>query len=358
MKTIDEDIRSGNLKQIYLLYGTEDYLKRQYRDKLKNALTAAGEDSGMGGMLSGGDGDMNFNRFEGKDINPKQVIDLAETLPFFAERRVILIENSGFFKNACDELAEYLAQPAASTYFVFVEEEVDKRSKMYKAVKNAGKIVEFATQTEELITRWVLARLKKEGKNITGSVMQLFLGKTGSDMGNIDRELEKLIESLTEDMCRIFAESFVRINDNFKAIFKELFGGGHAELILTDPEHVLESGIEISVAPPGKVIKNLISLSGGEQSFVAICIYFAILKLRPAPFCILDEIDAALDEANVRKYAQYLHRFTEHTQFVLVTHRRSAMEEANVLYGVTMQADGVSRLLKLEQPDLDTTTQA
>ncbi|MFQ8879146.1 MAG: DNA polymerase III subunit delta [Roseburia hominis] len=193
MKTIDEDIRSGNLKQIYLLYGTEDYLKRQYRDKLKNALTAAGEDFGMGGMLSGGDGDMNFNRFEGKDINPKQVIDLAETLPFFAERRVILIENSGFFKNACDELAEYLAQPAASTYFVFVEEEVDKRSKMYKAVKNAGKIVEFATQTEELITRWVLARLKKEGKNITGSVMQLFLSKTGSDMGNIDRELEKLI---------------------------------------------------------------------------------------------------------------------------------------------------------------------
>ena len=192
-KTIDEDIRSGNLKQIYLLYGTEDYLKRQYRDKLKNALTAAGEDSGMGGMLSGGDGDMNFNRFEGKDINPKQVIDLAETLPFFAERRVILIENSGFFKNACDELAEYLAQPAASTYFVFVEEEVDKRSKMYKAVKNAGKIVEFSTQTEELITRWVLARLKKEGKNITGSVMQLFLSKTGSDMGNIDRELEKLI---------------------------------------------------------------------------------------------------------------------------------------------------------------------
>ena len=106
------------------------------------------------------------------------------------------------------------------------------------------------------------------------------------------------------------------------------------------------------------VFKTVGNLSGGEQSFVAICIYFAILKLRPAPFCILDEIDAALDEANVRKYAQYLHRFTEHTQFVLVTHRRSAMEEANVLYGVTMQADGVSRLLKLEQPDLDTTTQA
>lgn len=161
MKTIDEDIRSGNLKQIYLLYGTEDYLKRQYRDKLKNALTAAGEDSGMGGMLSGGDGDMNFNRFEGKDINPKQVIDLAETLPFLRSAESFLSRTAVFSKNACDELAEYLAQPAASTYFVFVEEEVDKRSRMYKAVKNAGKIVEFATQTEELITRWVLARLKK-----------------------------------------------------------------------------------------------------------------------------------------------------------------------------------------------------
>ncbi|MBQ2264456.1 MAG: AAA family ATPase, partial [Oscillospiraceae bacterium] len=130
-----------------------------------------------------------------------------------------------------------------------------------------------------------------------------------------------------------------------------LFGGGKAELTLTDPENILTSGIEINVAPPGKVIKNLISLSGGEQSFVAIAIYLAILRLRPAPFCILDEIDAALDEANVRKYARYLKQFTDSTQFVLVTHRRSAMEEANVLYGVTMQEDGISRLLKLEQPE-------
>ena len=146
----------------------------------------------MGGMLSGG-GDMNFNRFEGKDINPKEVIDLAETLPFFAERRVILIENSGFFKSSCEELAEYLSEPAPSVCYLFVEEEVDKRSKMYKTVKNKGRVVEFAVQNEELLTRWILSRLKKEGKNITGSVMQLFLSKTGTDMGNIDRELEKLI---------------------------------------------------------------------------------------------------------------------------------------------------------------------
>ena len=172
-----------------------------------------------------------------------------------------------------------------------------------------------------------------------------------ADVRKSKAELEKLIGELTGEMCRIFSESFAIINSHFKEIFVDLFGGGKAELKLTDPEDVLTSGIEINVAPPGKVIKNLISISGGEQSFVAIAIYFAILRLRPAPFCILDEIDAALDEANVRKYARYLHSFTGSTQFVLVTHRRSAMEEANVLYGVTMQEDGISRLLKLEQPE-------
>ena len=178
-----------------------------------------------------------------------------------------------------------------------------------------------------------------------------FYSREMTDIKKAKQELEKMIQELTGEMCRIFSESFQIINQNFKEIFQDLFGGGRAELTLTEPESVLTSGIEINVAPPGKVIKNLISLSGGEQSFVAIAIYFAILRLRPAPFCILDEIDAALDEANVRKYARYLKHFTDNTQFVLVTHRRSAMEEASVLYGVTMQEDGISRLLRLEQPE-------
>lgn len=192
MKMIDEDIKAGQFNQVYLLYGTEGYLKKQYRDKLKAALTSQ-DDGGMMGGMGGMGSDMNFTAFEGKDINPKEIIDLAETLPFFADRRVILVENSGFFKNACEELAEYLPQVAPAAYFIFVEEEVDKRSKMYKAVKKDGRIVEFATQSEELLTRWILSRLKKEGKKITASVMQLFLSKTGTDMGNIDRELEKLL---------------------------------------------------------------------------------------------------------------------------------------------------------------------
>ena len=180
MKNIDEDIKRGQFAQVYLLYGEEAYLKKQYKDKLKHAMVPEGDT-------------MNFSAFEGKSINPKEIIDLAETLPFFAERRVILIENSGFFKNACEELAEYLTQVAPATHFIFVEEEVDKRSKMYKAAKASGRIVEFLPQNEELLTRWILGRLKREGKNITGSVMQLFLTKTGTDMGNIDRELEKLL---------------------------------------------------------------------------------------------------------------------------------------------------------------------
>ncbi|MBR5405850.1 MAG: chromosome segregation protein SMC [Oscillospiraceae bacterium] len=169
------------------------------------------------------------------------------------------------------------------------------------------------------------------------------------DIAKAKAELESLIARLTTEMCGIFRDSFAKINRYFGEIFVDLFGGGSASLELTDPDNVLESGIEIRVAPPGKVIKNLIQLSGGEQSFIAICIYFAILRLRPAPFCVLDEIDAALDEVNVRKYAQYLKANFDHVQFVVVTHRRSAMDEANVLYGVTMQEDGISRLLRLDQ---------
>lgn len=187
MNIIDEHIKSGSYASVYLLYGEERYLLKQYRNKLINALTG----NAAGGITSGDD--MNFSIFEGKDTNPKAVIDLAETLPFFAEQRVILIEDSGFFKNACEDLAEYVPDMPETTKIIFVESEVDKRGKLYKTVKKKGEVLEFASQTEELLTRWIVSRLKKEGKSITASVLQLFLAKTGTDMGNIDRELEKLI---------------------------------------------------------------------------------------------------------------------------------------------------------------------
>lgn len=179
MKTIDEDIKNGQISKIYLLYGDEAYLKKQYRDKLKHAVSPE-------------DDSMNSSAFEGKGVNPKELIDLSETLPFFAERRLILVENTGFFKNSCDDLADYMEFVPDSTCFVFVEEEVDKRSRMYKQVKKYGRIVEFPSQKEELLVRWIMGRVKKENKNITRQTLQLFLTKTGMDMENIDKELEKL----------------------------------------------------------------------------------------------------------------------------------------------------------------------
>ena len=173
-----------------------------------------------------------------------------------------------------------------------------------------------------------------------------FLTKQLDDVNRSKLELERLAESLTESMRSMFTDSFERISKRFTAIFTELFGGGKASLSLTDPEDVLECGIDINVQPPGKNVKNLMSMSGGETAFVAVCIYFAILSVRPSPFCLLDEIEAALDDVNVSKYASYLHHYTDKTQFITITHRRGTMEEADVIYGVTM-IDGVSRLLKM-----------
>lgn len=180
-----------------------------------------------------------------------------------------------------------------------------------------------------------------------------FLKAQIDDVEKSRDQLNKIIYDLTSQMREMFTDSFVKINSHFGKIFAELFGGGKASLELTDDTDVLESGIEINVQPPGKLIKNLASLSGGEQAFVAIAIYFAILKVRPAPFCLLDEIEAALDDVNVTKYAQYLRRLGDKTQFVTITHRRGTMEEADMLYGVTMQEEGVSKLLQLSVSELE-----
>ena len=180
MKMLMEDIKNRQFKRVYLLTGEEVYLRNQYKKRLRNALLDP-EDT------------MNVASFEGKGINPREIIDLAETMPFFADRRVILIEDSGFAKNACPELADYIPEIPESTCIILVEAEVDKRGRVYKAVKNVGRIVEFKRQDERTLARWVLGTLGKEGKNITEETMHAFLGRTGSDMENIERELEKLL---------------------------------------------------------------------------------------------------------------------------------------------------------------------
>ena len=179
MKQLLEDIKTGQFRQAYLLYGQEAYLRNQYRDRLKAAMAQEGDT-------------MNVSSFQGKDINPAQIIDLAETMPFFAERRVILIQDSGWFKKGGDALADYLKTPSPTAFFLFNEAETDKRSRLFKAVKEAGCAVEFGEQDETTLKRWILGRVKKESKMISQAGLELFLQKTGSDMENIDRELEKL----------------------------------------------------------------------------------------------------------------------------------------------------------------------
>lgn len=179
MKGIEEDIKSGRLKQAYLLTGEEAYLRRQYRDKLRDALGGAGDD-------------MNSHYFEGKDIRCGELIDLAETMPFLAQRRVITIENSGLFKKGGEMLADYLAAPAETAYFIFVEQEIDKRSRLYKAVEKLGHVGIFKTLDRATLTRWILGKVQKEEKKISEASLNLFLDNVGTDMENISRELEKL----------------------------------------------------------------------------------------------------------------------------------------------------------------------
>ena len=174
-----------------------------------------------------------------------------------------------------------------------------------------------------------------------------FLTGQRDDILKAKRELTGIIADVTGEMEGIFTTQFQAIDQAFRQTFLELFGGGKAALVLEDPEHVLDSGIEIKVQPPGKALSTLSLMSGGEMAFVAIALYFAILKVRPTPFCVMDEIEAALDEANVTRYVQYMRRLAKSTQFLVITHRRGTMEEADHLFGVTMQEKGVSRIIEL-----------
>ena len=177
------------------------------------------------------------------------------------------------------------------------------------------------------------------------------LSRQVTDVEESRNELGRMIAKLSAQMREIFTDSFRAINENFSRVFTELFGGGEASLLLEDEADVLSCGIGIRVAPPGKVIKNLEALSGGEQALVAISIYFAILAVNPAPFCILDEIEAALDDANIDNFAEYLQTYSNKTQFVVVTHRKGTMSRCDALYGVAMEEKGVSKLVSVKLAD-------
>ena len=190
MKSLNEDIKSGKFKNVYLLYGEEAYLKKQYKDRMTKAIIPDGDT-------------MNYAYYEGKGINPAELVDLAETMPFFAERRLIVAENSGFFKNATPELADYIKSMPDTTCLLFIENEVDKRGKMYKAVKDRGRIVEMGRQDEKTLLYWIAGNVKKEGRQIKESTARYLVSKTGTDMELFSYTLGKdeITAADIDDIC-------------------------------------------------------------------------------------------------------------------------------------------------------------
>ena len=179
-RQLNEDIANGSFKSCYLIYGDEAYLRLQNRDKLVKAL-------------GGSENSMNFNKYKGDGLNPAEIIDMAETMPFLSDRRVILVEDSGFFKNGCPELAGYLKEPSETTLFIFVEEEVDKRKDIYKALSKVGFDIDCSTQDEDMLGKWIRSKVLSEGKDISPRALAFLLNRVGTDMSNIATEIEKLV---------------------------------------------------------------------------------------------------------------------------------------------------------------------
>lgn len=239
MKSLNEDLKSGQLKQLYLFYGEEVYLKRQYKERLIKAIFPDGDT-------------FNYSYYEGKGVNPREVIDLAETLPFFAERRLIVLENTGFLKNACPELADYVKQLPDTTSILFVEEELDKRGKLFKAIKDRGRAIEFGRQDERTLIRWILGIVKKEEKQMTEAAAVYFLSKVGNDMENIQKELEKLL-------C---------------------YTWNHTEVTMKDVDEICTSQIS-------NHIFDMVDAVAGKQQRKALDYYYDLLALKEPPMRIL-----------------------------------------------------------------------
>ncbi|MCL2068910.1 MAG: chromosome segregation protein SMC [Oscillospiraceae bacterium] len=264
--------------------------------------------------------------------------DVSRELARLEERRASMqVEYDNIIKSLWDEYELTRSQAAQQAQPVADRPKAQRRlTELRGRIRGLGSVnVEAVEEYREVYERYT------------------FLTAQVKDVTEARERLLELIGQLTEEMRTLFRDNFVKIAAQFSRVFRQLFGGGHGELTLTGDGDVLEAGIEINVQPPGKVIKNLTLLSGGEQALVAICIYFSILKVKPAPFCLIDEIEAALDDVNVTRFAAYLRQMCSDTQFIAITHRRGTMEEADTLYGVTMQEEGVSKLLELRLNEIE-----
>ena len=271
-------------------------------------------------------------RISEKDVRERQLSLNQQKVKIEAQKAKTEQDLDGIFTRLWEEYELTYSQAAE----LCTDENIDIAKAAKEVAELKGKIKALGTINIDAIEEYKDVKERFD-----------FLTEQTNDLESAKAELEKIIEEMLAIMKKQFSEQFAVISRNFNSVFRELFGGGQANLSLADPTDILESGIEIEAQPPGKKLQSLTLLSGGERAFTAIALLFAILKVRPTPLCILDEIEAALDDVNVYRYADYLKKYSNKTQFIVVTHRRGTMEAANILYGVTMQERGISKLLSL-----------
>ena len=296
MKILSQHIKSGEFKPVYLIYGTEDYLRKQYRDKMRQAIV--------------GDDTMNYSYFEGKGISVKELINLGETLPFFSERRLIVVENSGFFSSAQDELAAYLKELPETTCFVFVEKDVDKRNKLFKAVSSLGYAANMTPPDERTLMRWIAGLLKGEGRQMSESMLRYFLERIDTDMENIDAVCTVYTESQVFDMVKAVAEK-----QQAKALqlYYELIGQKEAPMrilywITRQFNQLYQMKDLQSKGYPDHVIAERM----GVRDFVvrknkALCQHFSLAELRQAvEICVEREEDVKTGRLNDRMAVELL----------------------------------------------------
>lgn len=294
------------------------------------------------------------NSEEGRAIE-KRLVDLRARIKDNNDRKENVVREYTKLENKCSNLNNELDKMTSRLWDEYELTYTTASECGYERVTSSTRSAVVAEQTEYRNKIRALGSVNVNAVEEYASVKERydFLSAQVEDLEKSKAELLEIITGLEGEMCENFVEAFEKINKNFRIVFRELFGGGEAELTLTDPENVLTSGIEIRVAPPGKIIKSLMLLSGGEQSFVAIALIFAILRVNPTPFCIFDEIEAALDEANVFRFADYIKRYSDRNQFIVITHRRPTMEAADKLYGVTMYEKGISKVLTLDVGEIE-----
>jgi len=322
---------------IVLIEGKVQMLREQSAELRREGAEAVAQADSLAAKRLSGEAEITALRAKDKEESSRREL-LGNEAARLAERR------NGMLKEIDDAVAklydEYQLTRSEAEEVGVIPEDVPAANKRLAELKskirslgtvNVGAIEEF----EEVSARYTFMKDQLEDVELS------------------KKELEKLISELTGYMQEVFTEKFARINEAFSVTFTDLFGGGTAGLSLSDPNDILQSGINITVQPPGKKISSIEQLSGGEKALIAIAVYFAIMRVSPPPFCMLDEVEAALDDVNVGRFAQYMRRMTAETQFIAITHRRGTMEEADVLYGVTMQEKGVSKLLKLDVAQIE-----